>query len=85
MCFQDCFVYNFYSLFLQRCPYCSGLYGVKCFLVIHERNAPWCVVYMDVICRRVLAPKSCLFSTLLFIYFLVQPSCYDVCEQFVDI
>ena len=31
---------------------------------------------MYVICRIVLSPKSCLFSTLIFIYFLLQPSCY---------
>ncbi len=40
---------------------------------------------MYVICRIVLAPKSCLFSGLIFIQFLLQPSCYDFCEQFVHI
>ena len=38
---------------------------------------------MDVICRGVTAPKSCLFSGLIFIYILFKPSCYDFCEQFV--
>ena len=54
-----------------------GLYGVKCLLVIHERNTQWNVVFtallfklvygMCVICRRVLGPTSCLFSKFIFI------------------
>ena len=46
-------------------------------LVIHESNTQWYVVFtalifklvygMYVICRRVLAPKSCLFSRLIII------------------
>ena len=48
-----------------------------CLLVIHESNTQWYVVFtalffkldygMYVVCRRVLAPKSCLFSRLIFI------------------
>ena len=33
---------------------------------------------MYVICRRVLAPKSCLLSRLIFIQFRLQPSGHDV-------
>ena len=93
--FQDFYVHIFYSLFLQWCQYRLGLYWIKCLLVIHESNTQWYVVFtallfklvyaMYVICRRVIAPKSCLFSRLIFISFLVQPSCYDFCEQFVHI
>ena len=32
---------------------------------------------MYVICRRVLAPKSCLLSRFIFIQFLLQPSGHD--------
>ena len=77
--FQDFYVHIFYSLFLQWCQYCLGLYWVECLLVIHENNTQWYVVFtallfklvyvMYVICRRVLAPKSCLFSMLSFIWF----------------
>ena len=54
------------------CQYCLGLYRVKCLLVVHERNTQWYVVFatllsrlfygMDVICCRVLAPKSYLLK-----------------------
>ena len=75
--FQNFYAHIFYSLFLQWCQYCLGLYWVEWLLVIHESNTQWYVVFtallfklvygMYVICRRVLAPKSCLFSRLIFI------------------
>ena len=50
---------------------------IECLLVIHESNTQWYVVFtallfklvygMYVICRRVVAPKSCLFARLIFI------------------
>ena len=60
-------------LFLKLCRYCLRVYVVKCLLVIHVRKLEWYAVFdalvysMDVICRRVLAPKSCLLSWLIFI------------------
>ena len=97
--FHDFYVRIFYSLLLQM----SVSRGIV--LEIHERNTQWYVVFaallfkfvygMYVICRRVLAPKSCLLSRLIFIQFLLQPSGHDgnnarfvmifVCEQFVHI
>ena len=57
----------------------ATLLGVvlKCHLVIYERNADWYIVFasllfrfvygMDVICRGIHAPTSCLFSRWIFI------------------
>ena len=66
--FQDFYLHIFYSLFLQWCQYCLGLYWIECLLVIHESNTQWYDVFtalhfklvdgMYVTCRRVLAPKS---------------------------
>ena len=73
------------------CQYCLRLYWVECLLVIHESNTQWYVVFtallfklvygMYVICRRVLAPKSCLISRL--IYSLAVMICLTVCTYLI--
>ena len=49
--FQDFYVHIFYSLFLQWCQYCLGLYWIKCLLVIDESNTQWYVVFTALLFR----------------------------------
>ena len=53
--FQGFYVHIFYSLFLQWCQYCLGLYWVEFFLVIHESNTQWYVLCMALLFKLVMA------------------------------
>ena len=67
---QDFYVHIFYSLFLQLCQYCLGLYWIEYLLVTHESNTQWYVVLRHFSLSWFMA---CMWSVVE--YLLLNPAC----------